>query len=117
MGRHSLLGACTDGKAWCRNDRSSREVGAGAPRFIRDRCIYPILPCKRILLRAGFMKFASLAGNRLLFYCAFGERSAMTVQAAQDAGFASACHIEGGINMWRERWAAPTAFLNRCAAQ
>jgi sulfur dioxygenase len=30
--------------------------------------------------------------KRLLFYCAFGERSAMAVQAAQDAGLASACH-------------------------
>ena len=38
--------------------------------------------------------------KRLLFYCAFGERSAMAVQAAQDAGLASACHIQGGIDAW-----------------
>jgi glyoxylase-like metal-dependent hydrolase (beta-lactamase superfamily II)/rhodanese-related sulfurtransferase len=39
-------------------------------------------------------------GRRLVFYCAFGERSAMAVQAAQDSGLSSACHIEGGIAAW-----------------
>jgi rhodanese-related sulfurtransferase len=41
------------------------------------------------------------ANQRLLFYCAFGERSAMAVQAAQDARLASACHLEGGIGAWK----------------
>jgi rhodanese-related sulfurtransferase len=41
-------------------------------------------------------------GRTMLFYCAFGERSAMAVQAAQDAGFASARHIEGGIDAWKK---------------
>ena len=31
---------------------------------------------------------------------AFGERSAMAVQAAQDAGLSSACHIQGGLSAW-----------------
>ena len=43
----------------------------------------------------------TVPGKMLLFYCAFGERSAMAVQAAQDAGFTSARHIEGGINAWK----------------
>ena len=42
------------------------------------------------------------AAKRLLFYCAFGERSAMAVQAAQDAGLAGACHIQGGIDAWKK---------------
>lgn len=46
-------------------------------------------------------ELAAATGKRLLFYCAFGERSAMAVQAAQDAGFASARHIEGGLSAWR----------------
>jgi glyoxylase-like metal-dependent hydrolase (beta-lactamase superfamily II)/rhodanese-related sulfurtransferase len=46
-------------------------------------------------------ELASATGKRLLFYCAFGERSAMAVQAAQDAGIASACHIHGGIDAWK----------------
>src|SRR5947199_1500325 len=40
-------------------------------------------------------------GKRLLFYCAFGERSAMAVQAAQDAQLASACHIDACVVAWR----------------
>ena len=40
--------------------------------------------------------------KRLLFYCAFGERSAMAVQAAQDAGLSTACHIHGGIAAWKK---------------
>ena len=42
------------------------------------------------------------AGKRLVFFCAFGERSAMAVQAAQDSGLASACHIEGGMGAWKK---------------
>jgi glyoxylase-like metal-dependent hydrolase (beta-lactamase superfamily II)/rhodanese-related sulfurtransferase len=42
------------------------------------------------------------AGKRLVFYCAFGERSAMAVQAAQDAGLKTACHIEGGMDAWKK---------------
>jgi rhodanese-related sulfurtransferase len=45
---------------------------------------------------------ANATGKRLLFYCAFGERSAMAVQAAQDAGIVNACHIHGGIDAWRK---------------
>ena len=47
-------------------------------------------------------ELAKSTGKRLLFYCAFGERSAMAVQAAQDAGLASACHIQGGIDAWKK---------------
>jgi glyoxylase-like metal-dependent hydrolase (beta-lactamase superfamily II)/rhodanese-related sulfurtransferase len=43
---------------------------------------------------------ADSSGKRIVFYCAFGERSAMAVQAAQDAGITSARHIEGGIAAW-----------------
>jgi sulfur dioxygenase len=41
-------------------------------------------------------------GKRIVFYCAFGERSAMAVQAAQDAGLTSASHIQGGIDAWKK---------------
>ena len=46
-------------------------------------------------------ELAMATGKRIVFYCAFGERSAMAVQAAQQAGLASACHIEGGISAWK----------------
>jgi sulfur dioxygenase len=40
--------------------------------------------------------------KRIVFYCAFGERSAMAVQAAQDAGLLTACHIAGGLDAWKK---------------
>ena len=46
-------------------------------------------------------ELAKSTGKRLVFYCAFGERSAMAVQAAQDAKIASACHLQGGIAAWK----------------
>jgi sulfur dioxygenase len=55
-------------------------------------------------IRKGGMlhELASATGRRIVFYCAFGERSAMAVQAAQDAGIRSACHIHGGLDAWRK---------------
>jgi glyoxylase-like metal-dependent hydrolase (beta-lactamase superfamily II)/rhodanese-related sulfurtransferase len=55
-------------------------------------------------IRPGGMlhELATATNKRILFYCAFGERSAMAVQAAQDAGIASACHIHGGVDAWRK---------------
>jgi sulfur dioxygenase len=51
--------------------------------------------------RGGMLHaLASVTGKRVIFYCAFGERSAMAVQAAQDLGLSSACHIQGGIDAW-----------------
>ena len=45
---------------------------------------------------------AARPASASLFYCAFGERSAMAVQAAQDSGIAAACHIHGGIDAWKK---------------
>jgi rhodanese-related sulfurtransferase len=55
-------------------------------------------------IRSGGMlhELATTTGKRIVFYCAFGERSAMAVQAAQDAGLTSACHIHGGLDAWRK---------------
>ncbi len=47
-------------------------------------------------------ELAKATPKRIVFYCAFGERSAMAVQAAQDAGITSACHIHGGLDAWRK---------------
>jgi sulfur dioxygenase len=46
-------------------------------------------------------ELAAMTGKRLLFFCAFGERSAMAVKAAHDAGLARAQHIEGGMDAWK----------------
>ena len=47
-------------------------------------------------------ELATAASRRLVFFCAFGERSAMAVQAAQDAGLASSCHVQGGMDAWKK---------------
>jgi sulfur dioxygenase len=55
-------------------------------------------------IRPGGMLHELGAGDRqgLLFYCAFGERSAMAVQAAQAAGLSDARHIHGGLQAWQQ---------------
>ncbi len=55
-------------------------------------------------VRPGGMlhELARATRKRIVFYCAFGERSAMAVQAAQDAGLASTAHIQGGIDAWKK---------------
>jgi glyoxylase-like metal-dependent hydrolase (beta-lactamase superfamily II)/rhodanese-related sulfurtransferase len=62
---------------------------------------YPQLPTE--ITPGGLLhELASASAKRLVFYCAFGERSAMAVQAAQDAGLKTACHIAGGIDAWKK---------------
>jgi glyoxylase-like metal-dependent hydrolase (beta-lactamase superfamily II)/rhodanese-related sulfurtransferase len=53
-------------------------------------------------LSAGGLLHELGESKQLLFYCAFGERSAMAVQAAQDAGITSARHIQGGVDAWKK---------------
>ena len=59
----------------------------------------PYAELEESLERGGFLR--ALADNkRLVFYCAYGERSAMAVQAAQKAGVATARHMQGGLDAW-----------------
>jgi sulfur dioxygenase len=53
-------------------------------------------------LRQGGLlhELAVTTGKSIVFYCAFGERSAMAVEAAQAAGLTSARHIQGGLDAW-----------------
>ena len=39
-------------------------------------------------------------GKDFVFYCVLGERSAMAVQVARDAGFKDARHTGGGVDAW-----------------
>jgi glyoxylase-like metal-dependent hydrolase (beta-lactamase superfamily II)/rhodanese-related sulfurtransferase len=41
-------------------------------------------------------------GKRLIFFCTFGQRSAMAVQAAQAAGLTASRHIQGGLQAWQQ---------------
>jgi rhodanese-related sulfurtransferase len=44
--------------------------------------------------------FAS--GNKFVFFCAGGWRSALAAKTAQDMGLTPVCHIEGGFGAWKK---------------
>ncbi len=44
--------------------------------------------------------FAS--GNKFVFFCAGGMRSALATKTAQDMGLTPVCHIEGGFGAWKK---------------
>jgi sulfur dioxygenase len=80
-------------------ERSERERHGTIPGSLHVP--YPTL--QETIASGGMLhELAKSTSKRLLFYCAFGERSAMAVQAAQDVGLASACHIQGGIDAWKK---------------
>jgi sulfur dioxygenase len=55
-------------------------------------------------LKPGGMlrEVATATGRRIVFFCAYGERSAMAVNAAREAGLANSAHIAGGIDAWKK---------------
>jgi sulfur dioxygenase len=70
--------------------------------FIPDSLHAPYSDVRENVQKGGTLhELATATGRQILFYCAFGERSAMAVQAAQDAGIASARHIHGGLAGWK----------------
>ncbi len=81
-----------------------RERGEREKHGVIPGSLHAPFPDVQENLRPGGMlhELTTATGRRLLFYCAFGERSAMAVQAAQDAGLSSACHIEGGMSAWKK---------------
>ncbi len=81
-----------------------RETGERDRHGMIPGSLHAPYPSLQDQIRPGGMLhvLATKTGNRILFYCAFGERSAMAVQAAQDAGLTTACHIAGGIDAWKK---------------
>jgi sulfur dioxygenase len=80
-----------------------RERGERERHGVIPGSLHAPYPDLQANVRAGGMlhELACATGKRIVFYCAFGERSAMAVQAAQDAGLFSACHLQGGIDAWK----------------
>jgi glyoxylase-like metal-dependent hydrolase (beta-lactamase superfamily II)/rhodanese-related sulfurtransferase len=60
-------------------------------------------PSLRETIAPGGMlhELAAATGKRIVFYCAYGERSAMAVKASQEAGLTTSCHLAGGIAAWK----------------
>jgi sulfur dioxygenase len=80
-------------------EKSEREKHGVIPASLHAP--YPDLP-QNVSPGGMLHELAAATGKRIVFYCAFGERSAMAVQAAQDAGLKTACHIQGGIAAWKK---------------
>src|SRR3546814_2666652 len=41
-------------------------------------------------------------GRKLIFYCAYGERSALAVRTSKELGLRNVCHMIGGIDAWKK---------------
>jgi rhodanese-related sulfurtransferase len=90
-GRHDM--ALVDLREKCERERQGEIPGA---------LHLPYHDLRENLSPNGILCMIAAVPDRiLLFCCAFGERSAMAVQAAQDAGIGAARHIQGGIKAWR----------------
>ena len=50
----------------------------------------------------GLLHELAGAGKSLVFFCAYGERSAMAVEAARAGGIEDARHLKGGIDAWKK---------------
>jgi glyoxylase-like metal-dependent hydrolase (beta-lactamase superfamily II)/rhodanese-related sulfurtransferase len=78
-------------------ERSERERHGSIPGSLHAP--YPDL-AENIQPGGLLHELAHSGGRKLVFYCAYGERSAMAVQAAQEAGLACARHVQGGMKAW-----------------
>jgi sulfur dioxygenase len=93
------LGGRTDIVLVDLREKSEREKHGVIPGSLHAP--YPSL--QEAIAAGGLLhELAAASEKRIVFYCAFGERSAMAVQAAQDAGLKTACHIGGGIAAWKK---------------
>ena len=80
-------------------DRNERERYGVLPGSVHAP--YPDLHSN--LAAGGLLHELSATTTRtLVFYCAFGERSAMAVEAARHAGFGEARHLHGGLDAWKK---------------
>ena len=75
-------------------EREGQVPGAvHAPRGMLEFWVDPDSPYHRDV-------FAN--GNRFVFFCAAGWRSALATKSVQDMGLANVCHIDGGFGAWKK---------------
>jgi glyoxylase-like metal-dependent hydrolase (beta-lactamase superfamily II)/rhodanese-related sulfurtransferase len=81
-----------------------RETGERARHGMLSGALHAPYPSIDENLQPGGMlrEVAVASGRRIVFFCAFGERSAMAVAAAKEAGLANTAHIGGGIDAWKK---------------
>jgi glyoxylase-like metal-dependent hydrolase (beta-lactamase superfamily II)/rhodanese-related sulfurtransferase len=80
-----------------------REKGERARRGIIPGSVHAPYGDTAENVRPGGLLFELARTSRrpLVFYCAYGERSAMALQMAHEAGIERAAHLRGGIEAWR----------------
>src|SRR5271154_4791942 len=81
-----------------------REVAERAKHGTLPGALHAPYPAIGDSLKPGGMlrEVATATGRRIVFFCAYGERSAMAVAAAKEAGLATPAHIAGGIDAWKK---------------
>jgi rhodanese-related sulfurtransferase len=81
-----------------------REAGERAKHGTLEGALHAPYPAIDESLKPGGMlrEVAAATGRRIVFFCAFGERSAMAVSAAKQAGLPNTAHIAGGIDAWKK---------------
>ena len=63
----------------------------------------PYTKLERFIKPGGVLReMAASSGKKLVYYCAYGERSAMAVQTSREIGLDNVCHLVGGIGAWAE---------------
>jgi glyoxylase-like metal-dependent hydrolase (beta-lactamase superfamily II)/rhodanese-related sulfurtransferase len=81
-----------------------RESNERAKHGMLEGALHTPYPSIEESLKPGGMlrEVAAATGRRVVFFCAFGERSAMAVAAAKEAGLSNTAHIAGGIDAWKK---------------
>jgi len=81
-----------------------RETNERAKHGMLEGALHTPYPSVEESLKPGGMlrEVAAATGRRVVFFCAFGERSAMAVAAAKEAGLSNTAHIAGGIDAWKK---------------
>jgi glyoxylase-like metal-dependent hydrolase (beta-lactamase superfamily II)/rhodanese-related sulfurtransferase len=81
-----------------------RENGERARHGMLSGALHAPYPAISENLKPGGMlrEVAAATGRRIVFFCAFGERSAMAVAVAGEAGLQNTAHIAGGIDAWKK---------------
>ncbi len=81
-----------------------REQAERAKHGTLEGALHAPYPAIADSLKPGGMlrEVAAASRRRVVFFCAFGERSAMAVKAANEAGLAGTMHLEGGIDAWKK---------------
>jgi glyoxylase-like metal-dependent hydrolase (beta-lactamase superfamily II)/rhodanese-related sulfurtransferase len=79
-----------------REDSERRKNGV-IPRSVHA----PYTRLDRFIKQDGMLReMAETTGKRLIYYCAYGERSALAVQTSEGMGLKNVFHLVGGIDAW-----------------